>query len=223
MCVLTDLVCSGRGAITGGGSASSSSSSSETVAMAGVSDTAFELCVTSQGERGRSLSDIIVTWANSDTRPIIASYCHFLYCFIFSSCRVLLPVFSSSSLPVSPLNLTSFLSRFLLCLSSLFSLPPLALLSSSLLLSESSGHVWLLMPLVTHPPLHPSLLLSSISLTVWSSAGGQAAETGRRWKEEKMLIHNADRERERKRKRRASLGVASSSLPPPSSSLFSPL
>lgn len=57
----TDLVCSGRGAITGGGSASSSSSSSDTVAMAGVSDTALELCVRSQGERGRGLSDIIVT------------------------------------------------------------------------------------------------------------------------------------------------------------------
>ena len=39
---LTDLVCSGRGATTGGGVASSSSSS-DTVAMAGVSDTALEL------------------------------------------------------------------------------------------------------------------------------------------------------------------------------------
>lgn len=42
--VLTDLVCSGRGAITGGGVASSSSSSSDTVATAGVSDTALEFC-----------------------------------------------------------------------------------------------------------------------------------------------------------------------------------
>lgn len=50
---LTDLVCSGRGATTGGGSASSSSSSSDTVATAGVSDTALELCVMSQeGEEG---------------------------------------------------------------------------------------------------------------------------------------------------------------------------
>lgn len=42
--VHTDLVCSGRGAITGGGVASSSSSSSDTVATAGVSDTALEFC-----------------------------------------------------------------------------------------------------------------------------------------------------------------------------------
>lgn len=42
--LLTDLVCSGRGAITGGGVASSSSSSSDTVATVGVSDTALEFC-----------------------------------------------------------------------------------------------------------------------------------------------------------------------------------
>lgn len=42
--ILTDFVCSGRGAITGGGVASSSSSSSDTVATAGVSDTALEFC-----------------------------------------------------------------------------------------------------------------------------------------------------------------------------------
>lgn len=54
--LLTDLVCSGLGAMTGGGSASSSSSSSDTVAMAGVSDTALELCVKADGERGRDFS-----------------------------------------------------------------------------------------------------------------------------------------------------------------------
>jgi len=44
--VLTDLVCSGRGAITGGGAASSSSSSSsDTEGTAGVSDTAFTFCM----------------------------------------------------------------------------------------------------------------------------------------------------------------------------------
>lgn len=44
--LLTDFVCSGRGAITGGGAASSSSSSSsDTVGTAGVSETAFTFCV----------------------------------------------------------------------------------------------------------------------------------------------------------------------------------
>lgn len=44
--LLTDLVCSGRGAITGGGAASSSSSSSsDTEGTAGVSETAFTFCM----------------------------------------------------------------------------------------------------------------------------------------------------------------------------------
>lgn len=47
--LLTDLVCSGRGAITGGGAASSSSSSSsDTEGTAGVSDTAFTFCMEKQ-------------------------------------------------------------------------------------------------------------------------------------------------------------------------------
>lgn len=58
--VLTDLVCSGRGAITGGGSASSSSSSSDTVAMAGVSDTTLEFYVVQQVQKGQKVKHIII-------------------------------------------------------------------------------------------------------------------------------------------------------------------
>lgn len=187
VCVLTDLVCSGRGAITGGGSASSSSSSSDTVAMAGVSDTALELCVMSQGERGRSLSDIMVTWATNDTRPIIASWisCHFLYCFTVSSYRgVLRPVFSSPSSLISASR-----SVFPPCF-------PSSHHHCCLKAQVTSGFWRHYMPHIL--PFYPSLPLC-LSLIVWRSAGGQAAETGKRWKEEKMLIHNAERGRERER------------------------
>lgn len=57
---LTDFVCSGLGAITGGGVASSSSSSSETVATAGVSDTVLEFCGATDGpERGSGRVEVV--------------------------------------------------------------------------------------------------------------------------------------------------------------------
>lgn len=71
---------------------------------------------------------------------------------------------------------------------------------------------WLTSPLSVSPPVLLILLLSSLlvferagqvrfwcfscSVIFWCSAGGQAAKSGKRQKEEKMLIHSAGRRRE---------------------------
>lgn len=168
---LTDFVCSGRGATTGGGSTSSSSSSSDTVAMAGVSNTALVLCMMSQGERGRSLSDAIATWAIIDTRPIIAS-CR--WCFLIWSGRHV--SCSSSALLLWFL----FNSPFVFCVARFLSSP---------LPSESSALVWLVMP---HLPLF--FFSSSVSRDARQVAKLQGRGNG----EEKRCWFTMQRRRQRR-------------------------